>query len=207
MRKACIAPNSNLVFNYRDTRPKFESVPWHAETENMICREKITKGQRHPFFAKTICLEYVPPKCLIFDPSLATGFQRLCPFERVDNRTILNHLEWRAVSFNNHSSSFSTDSASRLILSWRTTRTNVTKKAGQPSQKSGTKVSRFCRQRRVKNEAFMVALLEANRFWKIWMSLSLGDFFSTNQVFRFRVLGSTFKFGPGIPTLYTAYLR
>ena len=45
----------------------------------------------------------------------------------------------------------------------------------------------------------MVALLEANRFCKKWMPLSLGDFFSTNQVFRFRVLGSTFKFGPGIP--------
>ena len=36
------------------------------------------------------------------------------------------------------------------------------------------------------------------------MLLSLGDFFSTNRIFRFRVLGSTFKFGPGIPILLGA---
>ena len=50
----------------------------------------------------------------------------------------------------------------------------------------------------------MVTLLDANRFCKKWMPLSLGDFFSTNQVFRFRVLGSTFKFGPGIPNCSSA---
>ena len=108
---------------------------------------------------------------------------------------VRSHSTW-----NRHS--LSTDSASRLILSWRTTSKNVAKKAGQPSQKSGTKVSRFCLQRRVKNEAFWWHILEANRFCKKRMPLSLGYFFSTNQVFRFRVLGSTFKFGPGIPTLF-----